>query len=606
MSVIFRTGDDISRIQNKIIDQIIVITSLLGGVVIALSLLGVILFGPRTTSLVHASVFALVLVLNFSKNRFPPVPKLILLLVLLQSDILYSVYHDGYISSAKIVMTILPVFVSFICKVRKAIVFLIFMLAAHLIMGYFHIVGVFQPGLNLTAYSSEPFAWIMDCAIIAFSSLGLMYVAKTYNEAILENSLLIKAQNEEIINREKKYEILFQSSNDAILLIQGLEIVDCNEKTLDLFKSTREELIGRKISDLSPEKQPDGQVSTEKAEKIVESIYNGLESKAFDWVHVKSNEEVFYASVSIKLVKLHNNRYIQSVVRDITREKEIEMELIAYQDQLKHILDDRTEELEETNQQLSQTNEELKQTLEQLKQTQAHLIESEKMASVGILTAGISHEINNPLNCILGGLYKLKDTVANPQDYVEDEDIDEVRGETIEIIDDGVTRIRDIVKSLNHFNRVNDELLQPCNVHAVIENCLRILKYELHGQVVSKDFNSDELMILGNDGKLHQVFLNLIHNADQSTDQSGEITLSTRLSDDGKRGVISVKDTGSGITAEDLPHVFDPFFTTKPPGEGVGLGLFIVYQIIKEHHGEITIRSNENGTEVLLELPLAV
>ena len=191
MSVIFGTGDDISRIQNKIIDQIIVITSLLGGVVIALSLLGVILFGPRTTSLVHASVFALVLVLNFSKNRFPPVPKLILLLVLLQSDILYSVYHDGYISSAKIVMTILPVFVSFICKVRKAIVFLIFMLAAHLIMGYFHIVGVFQPGLNLTAYSSEPFAWIMDCAIIAFSSLGLMYVAKTYNEAILENSLLI-------------------------------------------------------------------------------------------------------------------------------------------------------------------------------------------------------------------------------------------------------------------------------------------------------------------------------------------------------------------------------------------------------------------------------
>ena len=603
MSVIFNNDDDISRIQNRVIDQLLIAVSILGAVIIVLSLLGVFLFGPRVTTIVHSTVFVLVVAITILRHRFRPVVKLAFLLTCLGLDILYSVYHDGYIASAKIVMTILPVFISFICPIRRAIYFLVVMVAAYLTLGYLHINGVLESALAAGEFITRPFAWIMDCAIIAFSSIGLMYVGKMYNQAVLENSELIKLQNAEILNRGKKYEVLFQSSNDAIMLIREMKVVDCNEKALSLYGYSREELLGANPLMLSPALQPDGQTSASKADYYGKAVAKG-EPQFFEWLHFKKSGESFNSFLSLKLVKLEGSRFVQAVIRDITRQKQIENELLNHQNHLEKLVEERTLKLEQANKMLSDANNELKETLSQLQQTQAQLVESEKMASVGILTAGISHEINNPLNFILGGLYKLKDTFTNPEEYEDEDELEETRVETIEIIDDGVTRIRDIVKSLNHFNRANDRIMQPCDIHLILDNCLRILNHELMGQQVIKNFYEGDLKVYGNDGKLHQIFLNLIHNANQSILGKGEIEVVTSLAKESQKVLVTVKDNGTGISDENINRVFDPFFTTKPPGEGVGLGLFIVYQIVKDHEGDIQIFSDKSGTSVTIELPI--
>lgn len=603
MSIIFNTEDDIEHIRNRIVDQLLIVISFLGVFIISLSILGVYLFGPRITTLMHSGLLTLAILLTIFRNHFKPVVKLALLLFFLGADILFSIYQLGYISSAKIVITILPVFISFICPMRKAVYFLVLMTVAYLTLGYLHIEGVLEAGVSAEEVISRPFSWIMDCAIIAFSSIGLMYVGKTYNQAILENSQLIKYQNSEILNREKKYEVLFQSSNDAIMLIRDMKLVDCNEKALQLFGYSRKELLGSNPLMLSPEIQPDGETSLSKAEFFGKEVAKG-EPQFFEWLHSKKNGEEFTAFLSLKLVKLEGSRFVQVVIRDITHRKKIEKELLDHQDHLEQLVEERTLKLEQTNKMLSEANLELKETLDQLRQTQAQLIESEKMASVGILTGGISHEINNPLNFILGGLYKLKDTFSNPEDYDEEGELEETRVETIEIIDEGVTRIRDIVKSLNHFNRANDHIMQPCDVHVILDNCLRILNHELLGLKVQRNFQKGALNVFGNDGKLHQIFLNLIHNANQSILGKGNIEILTAISNETRMAVIKVKDNGTGIPEENLTKVFDPFFTTKPPGEGVGLGLFIVYQLVKEHEGDIQIASDDSGTQVTVVLPL--
>lgn len=594
---------ELNQIQNKIIDQLLVLTSILGSIILGLSILGAWLYGPRPTTIVHLLIFGLIVVLTIFRKWFQPKFKIVFILLLLGFDIFHSIYYGGFISSAKIVLAVLPVFISFVYPFRRAVYLLIFLVIGYSLIGYLYVSGIVVSDIDPTEFSSKPFAWVLDCSIIIFCSFGLLYIGKTYNATLSDNSRLIKSQNTEIVNRDKKFEILFQSSNDAILLFQNQVFVDCNEKSLELFGCSRKELIGKSPIDFSPERQSDGELSEDRAMRFLQKTYSG-QPQTFEWVHSKLNGDLFDALISLKLVNLPGEKYIQAAIRDITREKVIERELYAYQDHLQSMVIERTSELEKANQQLSAANRELQETLNKLKQTQSHLIESEKMASVGVLTAGISHEINNPLNFILGGLFKLKDTFIHPEEYEQEDDLEDIRKETVQVIDGGVTRIRDIVKSLNHFNRSNDLVFQSCNVQVILENCFNILNHELADKQLVRQFISPDLVVWGNEGKLHQIFLNLIHNANQATPEGGIIKVITERDKENKCGRITVADAGEGIPKEHLSKVFDPFFTTKPPGEGVGLGLFIVYQIVKEHKGIINVESDSQGTAVTVDLPI--
>ena len=227
------------------------------------------------------------------------------------------------------------------------------------------------------------------------------------------------------------------------------------------------------------------------------------------------------------------------------------------------------------------------------------MVQSDKMASLGILAAGVAHEINNPLNFIQGGVEGLEQTLKRSKKIKKEE-----YAELVRAIKEGISRASTIVLSLNEFSHSSDKKLEPCDIYHLIENCLTMIRYRLkNGIELIKDFTDEPAMVLGNNGKLHQAFLNIITNSIQAIDKRGSITIKTSIKD----GEIAIQfiDSGHGIKPENLKKITEPFFSTKDPGKGTGLGLSITYAIINEHKGSLQYSSEwGKGTTATVILPL--
>lgn len=246
------------------------------------------------------------------------------------------------------------------------------------------------------------------------------------------------------------------------------------------------------------------------------------------------------------------------------------------------------------NRELRANRDELQSILQEFEETRNHLVQSEKMASLGLLASGINHEINNPLNFIMGSLENLKRLKKLKS-------ADELKP-YLEAMEEGVNRIDAIVKSLNHFN-YKSQRDGICDIHSILDNCLIIMQHKVGKAVAIKKMYADNAIVKGISGQIHQVFLNLIANAIHSLNGSGEITIFTHFED--TNVLIEVRDNGRGIPKEIQEKIFDPFFTTKSPGEGTGLGLSISRKIIHDHDGLISVQSElEIGTTFIVSLPL--
>jgi signal transduction histidine kinase len=252
-----------------------------------------------------------------------------------------------------------------------------------------------------------------------------------------------------------------------------------------------------------------------------------------------------------------------------------------------------------TQQRLILEREKAENALLKLKQTQAHLVENEKMASLGTLLAGVSHEINNPLNFIKGSVNVFE------KEFKENfKDASPHYSKYFEILNEGVYRLTNITKSLNHFNYQTPDLMNDCDLSIILNNCLNILKYELKDHVEIQNEIPKSILLKGNSGQLHQVFLNIINNSIHAIDKNGQLTISTCISENAVS--TSIVDNGKGIDSKSMERIFDPFYTTKEPGKGTGLGLSIAYKIVKDHLGTIDIKSDVNsGTQVIVTLPLS-
>lgn len=244
-------------------------------------------------------------------------------------------------------------------------------------------------------------------------------------------------------------------------------------------------------------------------------------------------------------------------------------------------------------------NRNLIQFNEELQKTQKLLVTSEKMASLGMMATGIAHEINNPLNFIKNGVEALSKKVGESK--IKDK---EELNALFKIVNEGVVRSTKIVKSLSHFSRKSPEMNEACNIKEIIENCLLILHSKVKDRVrVKTRFARGKNLVRGNEGRLHQVMMNIISNAEQAIEGTGTIEISTTVIDGNLEVVI--QDDGSGISEENLSKIGEPFFTTKAAGVGTGLGLFITFSIIDEHNGEIDVTSSpEMGTKFIISLPL--
>jgi len=249
-------------------------------------------------------------------------------------------------------------------------------------------------------------------------------------------------------------------------------------------------------------------------------------------------------------------------------------------------------------------NLELEQALRELKEAQVKLIHSEKMASLGVLSAGLVHEINNPLNASISSIRTLLRSYARWQEgKIAQEEFNEKLQRASDRSLQGLTRCEQIVTGLLRFSRKQSVGRADADIHEGLESTLNLIPRHSGKEVVfHRDYRFRD-KVRCDLGQLNQVFMNLLVNAYQAVGPGGEVWIRTE-----RRGgelAVTVEDNGSGIAPEALPHVFEPFYTTKEVGKGTGLGLSISHQIVQEHHGRIEVTSAlGQGSSFCVLLPL--
>lgn len=232
--------------------------------------------------------------------------------------------------------------------------------------------------------------------------------------------------------------------------------------------------------------------------------------------------------------------------------------------------------------------------VERLKTINEGLVRTEKLATAGVLAAGVAHEVNNPL----ASISSLAQTLAKrARDAEERETLDTILGE--------ISRISAILRELTEFARAPEPRRAPTDLNRVVEGCLRLVAVDSRFKRLSVETDLDASLptVMVDADQMQQVLLNLLLNAGDATPEGGAIRIASRLK--GETAEIEVSDTGSGIADDVRRRVFDPFFTTKPPGRGTGLGLSVCYAIVTAHGGTIDIDGAfDRGTVVRVRLPL--
>jgi len=270
----------------------------------------------------------------------------------------------------------------------------------------------------------------------------------------------------------------------------------------------------------------------------------------------------------------------------------------------------------------------LERAYHELQEAQAHLVQQEKMASIGQLAAGVAHEINNPTGFIMSNLGSLRKYVDRLTEFIAEQDraigeLPEVRiGEIakqrkalkVDLITDdlrslisesldGAERIKKIVQDLKGFSRLDEADQKIADINAGLESTINIVWNELKYKAEVKKHYGDLPQTKCNPGQLNQVFMNLLVNAAHSIENRGEIAIMTWA--DGGTINVSISDTGCGIPEDNIKRIFEPFFTTKEVGKGTGLGLSIAYDIVKKHNGSIDVQSaSGKGTTFTITIPV--
>ncbi len=395
-----------------------------------------------------------------------------------------------------------------------------------------------------------------------------------------------KRTEEELKLSEVNYRTIFNSSTDAIFIhdIETGKIIDANEKVLDMFGYTVEEIKKLDIADIS-EKSP--KYSQKVVSDTITKVAKEKKPEIFEWHARSRGGKLFWAEVSLKVVKIEGKDRILAVVRDITFRKKAQNKL--------------------------------QKAYDQLKDTQDQLIQMEKLGAIGQLASGVAHEVKNPLGIILQGVHFLENKIAP-----DDKDSFKV----LYMIKNSVNRSDSIIRSLLDFSKEEKVHLKNQDINSILEESMLLtkqrLKFEENINIV-KELGKNIPKILADRSRLEQVFINLFLNATQAMpDGKGTITIRTYMrkleqlrNGIGKRAndkyslgeqavIVEVEDTGKGIPEEDLTKVFDPFFSTKGPGKGTGLGLSVTRKIIDMHNGLIDVKSKVGkGTKFTILFKIA-
>ncbi len=331
-------------------------------------------------------------------------------------------------------------------------------------------------------------------------------------------------------------------------------------------------------------------------------------------------------------INTYRKEMLELQVRELAISQENEKLIREQNIVLEQKVKERTEELQESNKSLSLT-------LTNLKEAQAQLVESEKMASLGQLTAGVAHEINNPINFVTSNVSPLRRDVGILQDIINQieeialnqdlsteekqiqiqnikrlNDLEYLKSEIdflLKGIKEGAERTAEIVKSLRIFSRIDEDTLKKADVNECLDSTLVILNTMTKERIIVEKVYQDIPMIECYAGKLNQVFMNILSNGIYAIEKKyhenleGVLRIETKMNSDNSKIEIKIKDNGTGIPEEVKSRIFEPFFTTKEVGEGTGLGMSIAYKTIERHNGKIILDSELGvGTEFTIILPI--
>ena len=392
--------------------------------------------------------------------------------------------------------------------------------------------------------------------------------------------MVLDNQEEAIRQGEHWFRKIFDHSHDAIVIIDlaSDSILEANPRACSMLQYSHRELLSTPISSIHPQEIPKLQVFSEAVLREGHGWTNELTC-------LTKSGKTLPAEISASVLEIKGKPCMISMVRDITDRKRAE--------------------------------EALKRAYDELREKQVQLVQAEKMASLGHLVAGLAHEINTPLGALkgaldlfLGSVEKLRGISADPEVRPKTREHQELglffkRAEKlISASRAAVGRIVKIVDSLRSFARLDQAELAEVDLHEGIENTLTLLEREFRGRIeVVRDFG-DLPPTRCYPSRLNQVFMNILLNASHAIEEQGQIFITTRTGNG--TVLIEIRDTGRGISSENLKRIFDPGFTTKGFGVGTGLGLSIAYEVItRDHTGSIEVES-ELGKGTTLRITLSV
>ncbi|MFH1862300.1 MAG: ATP-binding protein [bacterium] len=443
----------------------------------------------------------------------------------------------------------------------------------------------------------------------------------TQENIVYQNDLerLVAERSAELLKTQKFLHSVLESSQEHFIIAtdpQGL-ITLFNSGAEKLFSYNRSEVEGKRpIFFFSSEGANSEPTDVDRFLKIIRAEQN----------HQIINRKGKSITISLTVSPIldENSQMIGYIWigRDVTEQLRLQRELQGYTQNLEKMVAERTQELQSRNQ-------ELEKTFEELKNTQMQLLQSEKMASLGQLAAGVAHEINNPIGYVNSNLSTLKKYLANITEYCQfvDRVLEGGEAEAIEelrvfkknkkvdfILDDicavvvesleGVDRVKTIILDLKDFSHQDRGNVEEYDLNKGIQSTLNIVWNELK-------YKAEVVQDLGNippircyPQQLNQVFMNLLVNAAHAIPQKGNIRISSCAT--AEEVIVEVNDNGVGIPLENLSRIFEPFFTTKEVGEGTGLGLSLSYQIVSRHAGKIEVESQVGeGTTFRVRLPIS-
>ena len=436
-----------------------------------------------------------------------------------------------------------------------------------------------------------------------------------------------RSMHRTLANSRNKFRTVLDALPEEIITVnQEMKIISMNKSALSARSGTFQTHIDKPCCTLSEDSQITyGKSMHDLVRKVFATQKMSLSIDRFD--DKKGNAVVKQRTALPVTDETGRVMTVTVVSRDVTESHQRDEEIKSLNEKLKKI-----------SSELIKKNVKLEKTLGNLERTQAQMLHSEKIASIGQLAAGVAHEINNPIGFVssnlktlgdyqqdfsrlIGQYHKLKATLRDlpdgqlPQRVSEhlsqvetteaDVDIDYLMQDVDELVGDcceGTERIKKIVDDLKHFAHPGENKKKETDINVGIESTLNVIKNELkYKATIIKDLGALPI-IQAYPQQLNQVFMNILVNAAQAIEKTGEIHIATATVDG--MAEIRISDTGCGISEDNLSKIFDPFFTTKDVGKGTGLGMNIAYNIINKHDGDIRVESElGKGTTFIIRLP---